>query len=1283
MKILKYFTKVFWILIFGVFMGNYAQDELTQEIPSETPEESVWVDTEEQQELKVLPTEPVETAQGQEEKVGLTLNIPVIGSVAFYAAKDPQSGEEILQASLPGKSINLSPIPIYFDNFELMITADKNLSANSNVRLFGKKAKLELLEAKKTGEFTQTPILTKAGKKVEALIGNISHIKFRILFEEKPSFTLFPGKSIDLKYVDLVLEIGKKFPVLETEINMFGQPVHVQFGFTTDSASVNFSLSNVLFLNIIPYVKDTPLAKSNLKLVNVSSKYLFAKKGNKVQTKAVGQQAGSLKETEEELLKASMSTDIGSPGSLSLSFSAHADFSDILDDNLKKYINLNNLIINAAYSQAEGFHLESSINDFGIPVVGNISEAKLMVDWAKKAPVTELEKQTVSKSTSKTIKKNIGEHLTIAITGSGAFNIPVSGLSGLKYVLDAQYINKEFIFGGKLSESFSYASINIAADAEFTANIAKKSIVISGNTNLHGLDLIANMTVAPDEKTKETTVSFKAEAKAADWQPLVSIEGLGFLPKEIRDITVKNLNANVTTEKKNQKLIAELSVLGEVNILNIDLEAQVKFIKNENQTGILLKGGIPDAKMPSVFKAINIKDAFIILSTIAYEDPVSGARYQKGLNLAGEFDFTSGGLKTLSEILHIDRLNIVGSIDPTNLRNSKFYIQLPGINTGLHVFTFGPLALEVSAEPSIKLLAEVIVRPDKSELVFRGSGGISGASIALELNMLGLWRNPFNLISDDFAIGNGTVGFSLITEPPYVNGVKLGGETELTKDKDIKFAISINLTNPMNMALLGELKGTLTLEEFVSFIVNKVLRQKVNLSDLPDIGMQDIKISFAPSTVEIGAITVEQGITLKGMITLFGKQIAVDFEVKSSGAKAQADMSPIELGPLKITAGETARGGKRETKLGGPSIDIELNAARQQFLVSGLLAIEYVFAVSTDISISRSGLDFNFQTNIGPDKSKFFTAQVKGHSSGPISNPDFELHMEMEQRFLDFMQKEVTDALAVAEKEVQEKINKALNDVATIDKQIEASKSAIAGASKNVEEWKNKIKTFDTQISSKKRELDYYKKKISGGSIWGDIGDAFKKAGNTIGDVGKKAVGGIGDISKQAIDFAQQQAKKGVSLAEQQANRVAYTGNIIKLSSEIAALETAKRSALITLQSFQLALDKVANPAAITTLEASKRTAEGVLNAAKASTVGVLQAGQWTIKSLAQGFNIKKIVFDGSLKKIENGKILGMEFECTILGSDKKVTYDLDFKDIKSSASKFADYIVNHFIPGR
>lgn len=1307
MKILNCYAKIFWLLLFSSYLGMYCSDELSQEADTDESDEATWIDSDEDQELKVLPIQSIEDEEGQEIKVGLTLDMPGIGKVTLYPEKDPTTGENILKATLPGRSINLSPVPIYFDNFELVIPDNRNPSINATVTIFGKRAKLELIEIKKETALKEIPIKTKEGKIVDALDLDISLLQFRILFDEKPSFTFFPEKSIDLNHIDLFVEKGK-LPWLGTEINIFGQPVKLQFGFTKESAKIDFSLQNTQFSNIIPFIENTPLADANLKSVIISAKYQFAKTDGKekpTELESAASNSSAEKDSEEELKKAAESTNIGSPSNLSLAISAQADFSKIAGS---LPISLQNLNINARYSQSEGFHLDSDIKNFGVPGIGTIAKAQLIINWSEGGSASEevdkeldkeketeaiekplqIEGSTTSETTdTSSEEKNKSKRLTISIIGSGVLSIPISGFGQLKYDLNARYVDKEFNFGGKINESFSYASIDIASEALFTANITKQSINIIGNTSINGLDLIAKFAITPDEKTKETVVSVTATAKTTNWQPFVQLNKLNLVdfPSVLEDLTITNLDAAFDISKiTNKNITSNLIIKGQANILNIDVDAQVSFIKNDKQTGVFLKASVPEDKLPSAIKAINIKDAFFVLSTIAYIDPVTKTQYAKGLNLAGEFDFT-GDLKPLGDILHIEHLNIVGTVDPSDIRKSKFSIQLPGIiDTGIDVVSFGPLSLEVSALPSIELVTEVTVRPDKDQsLVFKGGGGVTGASLAMKLDMIGLWRNPFNLISDGFAIGNGHLGFSLITVPPYLNGLSIAGETELSKTQDIKFALSIDLINPTNIALLGQLDGRLTLEDFIKFIVCEVMHQNMdNLAAVPEVAMQDIKISFAPVASVIGQFNIEQGVTLKGIVNLFGQTVAVDFAVVKTGAKAKAAMTPITLGPLKITSGEMITGEKRNTSLGGPEIDIELSMARQQFLITGMLDIEDIFSISSDINISRSGIDFNFNTFIGPRDSKLFMASVKGFSSGPLSDPDFNLTIEMQQKFIDTIKDQIIDALKIAQVKVHEKIDTAVSNINKVDKQVKEAQDDIDKARDAVKDWASKVISIDKQIAAKKKELDSYKSKITGGSIWGDIGDTFKDAGNAIGDLAKDFVGALGEFSEQAIDEAKSLVKKGIDEAERQADKVVFAAKIIELGVEIGALEAYKGSIQVSAKAAEGFLDKVVKNLTQAGWDASKSASKGVLTGFEKAAVATLKAGEWTVRSLAEGFNVKRAVFDGSLQKIEKGELPSMLFEITILGSDRTIKFDFNFKDIAKSAADLAQDIVDKFIPG-
>lgn len=612
------------------------------------------------------------------------------------------------------------------------------------------------------------------------------------------------------------------------------------------------------------------------------------------------------------------------------------------------------------------------------------------------------------------------------------------------------------------------------------------------------------------------SISFLNNSEPKDVKPFAKTN----LPSFIKDITIKNAKTRI--DKKTGFPI----ITGDLVIKKFDVHAEIITVTSqEGAKGLFLRATIPDDKLPDPFKKLKFKSPQFIISTFTYYDSETGLTFQKGLSFAIQIEL-SGILSPISKLLGGKKkvLTFESQIGADLMIKQIGAAIGGGLDIKSKKLSLKSATLQLSnlATPGgspqvdISIVLDFKPTPKDQTLSFIGILSLSEKLVKGLISYKGMWKNPFGI--KGFSIGDLGLGLGFnpetFPEDPMPSEFELAGKMKIS-DKTITFALRV-AEDLKKMALLGKLDGTLSISEIVVFFANK-MGAKIPKDKVPKVALKDVEVKFAPATTYFGAIIVRQGLTLKGELDILKEKASIDFNIDTSGITAKADMSPIKFGPLKVTAGKTAAGKIRKTKFGGPEIDIELTFHKQKFLVTGLIALAKLAEASADINISKKGIDFNFEAKIGKE---LFDADIKGQSSGPINNPDFKLHIDFKQKFMDYIHKELEKALKGAEDKVKKKIGDAQKKVEDLQKQID-----------------------DTQ-----KKIDELKKKLKGGGFFSDIGKALKKTGEK--------------IKKSAQKFGKEIKKTKIGkTATKTANKGKYGTEIAALESKKVALQASKKIA--------------------------------------------------------------------------------------------------------------------------
>lgn len=187
---------------------------------------------------------------------------------------------------------------------------------------------------------------------------------------------------------------------------------------------------------------------------------------------------------------------------------------------------------------------------------------------------------------------------------------------------------------------------------------------------------------------------------------------------------------------------------------------------------------------------------------------------------------------------------------------------------------------------------------------------------------------------------------------------------------------------------------------------------------------------------------------------------------------------------------------------------------------------------------------------------------------------------------------------------------------------------------------------------------------------WNDI----KKAAHTTGDAFETAGQAIGDRFKntkltRSVDYAVRKAAFEASL---------HTAlGILDATQTISAqtLVTAEKSATLGLKAAEGFLTEIVKRASPALLETSAKAANGVLDGARISGVGILKGTEWVATNTIGQFDLNRIRYQGDLKGLEGGVVGSVLCEGKLLGKDFRMNIRLDPRDVGKSIKPLLDTV--------
>lgn len=306
-------------------------------------------------------------------------------------------------------------------------------------------------------------------------------------------------------------------------------------------------------------------------------------------------------------------------------------------------------------------------------------------------------------------------------------------------------------------------------------------------------------------------------------------------------------------------------------------------------------------------------------------------------------------------------------------------------------FRSGQIALELTGDPSVRLVGEINVLMDETELMFFVAAALarSGISLAGGLSAEDGWQQPFGipwLILNDVVLALGITPTGSV-QPGFAASMVIG-------EKDIDVAISLAISPagvPTSMMLKGESEAGFGLSDLVELQARMAAARDaaaaatgatgpaspaLPLDALPTVDFRDVALQFAPKDApELG---VERGMKLKGEMWLplsadgeLTNFAGVDIGIGEDGLWARGHLDAFTLGPLVWDDGE---------------LDLTATRESQHLLVSGDVAL-FGARQAVDLTLTREQLAFRTRSYLF----NAFSADIQARAAFDLRQPDFQV----------------------------------------------------------------------------------------------------------------------------------------------------------------------------------------------------------------------------------------------------------------------------------------------------
>ena len=319
-------------------------------------------------------------------------------------------------------------------------------------------------------------------------------------------------------------------------------------------------------------------------------------------------------------------------------------------------------------------------------------------------------------------------------------------------------------------------------------------------------------------------------------------------------------------------------------------------------------------------------------------------------------------------------------------------------------FRSGQLALELTGDPSMRLVGEMTLRIDNEDLLFFIATTLSKTGVSLAGGMKADadgWQQPFGI---KWLVLKAVVLQASITrtgsiEPGFMAKMVIG-----EKDIDVAMAIAFSPAGvPTNFMVKGESEAGFGLSDLLKLQQQMAAARAAaaeaagepalaqpafDLEALPDVSFRSLGLKFAPK--DFPELEVQRGMAIKGRLWLqlspngeLTDFAGVDVSVGEDGFWARGDLGAFQLGPLTW----------QDAKL-----DLTATRDAQYFMVKGEAEL-FGARQMLDVNLTRKGFWFKSQTNLF----NLFTADIACESVFDLKKPSFKIDAVVQNDFGEVM----------------------------------------------------------------------------------------------------------------------------------------------------------------------------------------------------------------------------------------------------------------------------------------
>lgn len=314
-------------------------------------------------------------------------------------------------------------------------------------------------------------------------------------------------------------------------------------------------------------------------------------------------------------------------------------------------------------------------------------------------------------------------------------------------------------------------------------------------------------------------------------------------------------------------------------------------------------------------------------------------------------------------------------------------------------FRSGQLALEITGDPSVRLVGEMAVRVQEDDLAFFLSAMLArqGVSLAGGLKAEQGWEQPFGI--QWLTLYKVVLKIGLTTAGSVQLG--FGGDLKIgEKDMSVAVAVAVSPAGvPTNFIFEGESESGFGISDLATLQSRMAAARAeaggpsasaaIPIDALPAVEFRDVALKFAPK--DEPDLGVTRGMAIKGRMLLgdgaeesLTEMASVDVNVGEDGFWVRGKLAAYSIGPLTWQDALLDLTATRELQRLRLSGDVLLLGARQK----------------VDLDMSRTELRFHSLTELFG----LFTAQMDATAAFNLRQPKFRVHAVAESDLGDALQ---------------------------------------------------------------------------------------------------------------------------------------------------------------------------------------------------------------------------------------------------------------------------------------